>query len=420
MRSRLNSQGLLIAMAAMADVALTIDELARADRARAALVHQLTEVGALRDPAWRQAVTDVARHVLVPRYFENDSTVGWRAVEGTDPSQRDYWLDAVYSDQTLVNDLSDIPGSADDHGSRVPTGSSSLPGLVVAMLDKLDVRDGQRVLEIGTGSGYSTALLCHRLGSPNVTSLDINPRLIGEARRRLATLGYTPTLNVADGAAGYPDGAPFERIIATCGVTHPPPAWIRQLGAGGRIIAPLDGSREGALMVLDKTALDEVTGSFDAMLAFFMPMREDPDHPWGACGAGTGARGGIAHHGMTDLDPRSLLAEEHDWWLFLRLHLPGATFGHMLGTHGQRDAIVIQTPTSSATTTFAPAGDHRWSTTQRGPARLWDTVEAARRNWERLGRPSRTRLGISALDDTHRQYVWLDDPDGPYAWPMPL
>lgn len=404
----------------MTDVGLTPEELATAGRARAALARQLNQAGALHDPAWRHAVTDVARHVFIPRYFETDPTAGWRAVDSADPVQRDYWLDTVYSDQTLVNDLRELPGNAENNCSRVPTGSSSLPSLVVAMLEKLDVQDGQRVLEIGTGSGYSTALLCHRLESANVTSLDINPRLVGDARLRLAALGYTPTLAAADGADGDPDGAPFDRIIATCGVTHVPPAWITQLGAGGRIVAPLDGSHEGGLMVLDKTASDEVTGGFDAMLAFFMPMREDPDHPWGTLGMGTAALGGIAYHGSTDLDPCSLLTEEHDWWLFLRLHLPGANFGHSLGADGQRDGIVVQTATSSATTTFALIGDGQWPTTQRGPARIWDTVEAARRSWERLGRPSRTRLGISALDDTRRQYVWLDDPDGPYAWPMPL
>ena len=199
---------------AMADVGLTTEELARASRGRVALARKLTQVGALHDPAWRHAVTDVARQILIPRYFENDSTVGWRVVDSTDPVQRGSWLDAVYSDQTLVNDLRDMPGNAENNGPCVPTGSSSLPSLVVAMLERLDVRDGQRVLEIGTGSGYSTALLCHRFGSPNVTSLDINPRLVNDARHRLAELGYTPTLTTADGAAGYPDGAPFDRIIA--------------------------------------------------------------------------------------------------------------------------------------------------------------------------------------------------------------
>lgn len=401
----------------MTDVVLTPEESNKADRARAALARELAQIGAMHDPKWRDAVISIARHVLLPRYFENDPTTGWRIVDSADPAQRDYWLDAVYSDQTLVNDLRDLPG---DNGSRVPTGSSSLPSLVVAMLEKLDVRDGQRVLEIGTGSGYSTALLCHRLGSANVTSVDLNSRLVEEARHRLAVLGYTPALAAADGAAGYPDGAPFDRIVATCGVTHVPPEWIRQLSLGGRIVAPLDGSYEGGLMLLDKTAPDEVTGSFDAMLTFFMAMREDPDDSCGLRGVGTVALNNIAHHGITDLDPKILLPDEHDWWLFLRLHLPGVTFGHTLGTDGQRDGITIRTATSSATVTFTPVSGGNWPTTQRGPARIWDTVEAARRSWERLGRPRRTRLGISALDDTCHQYVWLDDPDGTHAWPLSL
>ncbi|MPZ67830.1 MAG: methyltransferase domain-containing protein [Pseudonocardiaceae bacterium] len=405
----------------MVDVALTKDEQARAHRARATLVRKLTEVGALHDPAWRQAVAEVPRHVLIPHYFDNGGSTTWLAVDSANPDQRDDWLDAVYSDRTLVNDLGTLPSSSGDTPSRVPTGSSSLPSLVVAMLEKLDVQADERVLEIGTGSGYSTALLCHRLGSSNVTSLDINPRLVDEARGRLAALHYTPTLIAGDGAIGYPYGAPYDRIIATCGVTHVPSAWIRQLGAGGRIVAPLDGTREGGLMVLDKAAPDEVTGRFDAMLTFFMPMRDDPDHPWGpARGMSHTARGCMAHDGTTDLDPSTLISDDHDWWLFLRLHLPGATFGHTLDPAGRRDGISVHTTASSAIAAFAPIGPDEWRTTQRGAGRIWDTVESARRTWERLGMPRRTRLGITALDDTNHQYVWLDDPNGAYSWPMPL
>jgi hypothetical protein len=164
-----------------------------------------------------------------------------------------------------------------------------------------------------------------------------------------------------------------------------------------------------------------VTGAFGSLLVFFMPMRADPDQAWGSAhGAGSTGSASMAHYGTTDVDPRALLSDEHDWWLFLRLHLRGATFGHTLDQHGQRDGISVNTVDSSAIATFAATGDGCWPTTQRGRARIWDTVEAAWRSWQRLGKPSRTRLGISALDDINRQYVWLDDPDGPYAWPMPL
>lgn len=65
--------------------------------------------------------------------------------------------------------------------------------LMARMLEALDVRDGDRVLEIGTGTGYNAALLCHRVGSHNVVSIDIDPALIAAARSRLASLGHHPT-----------------------------------------------------------------------------------------------------------------------------------------------------------------------------------------------------------------------------------
>ena len=81
------------------------------------------------------------------------------------------------------------------------TSSSSLPALVLTMLEALEVTDGDRVLEIGTGSGYNAVLLCERLGSDRVTSVDIDPELVELARERLAANGYTPALAAVDGAA---------------------------------------------------------------------------------------------------------------------------------------------------------------------------------------------------------------------------
>jgi protein-L-isoaspartate O-methyltransferase len=73
------------------------------------------------------------------------------------------------------------------------------------MLTLLDAHAGHRVLEIGIGTGYNAALLCHRLGSDNVASLDIDSELVDTARQRLAALGFHPALTVGDGAAGLDD-----------------------------------------------------------------------------------------------------------------------------------------------------------------------------------------------------------------------
>jgi len=75
-----------------------------------------------------------------------------------------------------------------DRPFLVPTSSSTMPSLMARMLEALDVHDGQRVLEIGTGTGYNAALLCYRLGSANVVSIDIDPGLVAAANEHLGSL----------------------------------------------------------------------------------------------------------------------------------------------------------------------------------------------------------------------------------------
>ncbi|MBV9162615.1 MAG: methyltransferase domain-containing protein, partial [Pseudonocardiales bacterium] len=123
---------------------------------------------------------------------------------------------------------------------------------MVEMLEALDVRDGHRVLEIGTGTGYNAALLSHRLGGENVVSIDIDPGLIQMSRRRLEELGYAPTLVAGNGLAGVPDHGPYDRIIATCAVPEVPLAWIEQLAPGGAMLINVRGEVAGVLCLLSK------------------------------------------------------------------------------------------------------------------------------------------------------------------------
>src|SRR6266511_87848 len=215
------------------------------------LADQLVAGGAIMDPAWGEAFAATPRHVFVPRFFDGDQEI-------TDDAG-DRWLDAVYADAALLTTR--LPAAGYD--GTLPTSSSSRPRIMAIMLDRLDVRPGMRVLEIGTGTGYNTAVLCHRLGDGGVATVDLDPDLINSAVVRLGMLGYHPTVVAADGAEGLPATAPYDRILATCAITHIPPEWIRQLTDGGRIVAPFAGGA-GALAVLTKTAPDEVTGRIDS------------------------------------------------------------------------------------------------------------------------------------------------------------
>ncbi|WP_436791146.1 hypothetical protein [Yinghuangia sp. YIM S10712] len=141
----------------------------------------------------------------------------------------------AYADRVMVL-------SADASG--IPLSTISQPAIVALMLGQLDVRAGQRILEIGTGSGYNTALLAELAGPRGqVTSIEVDAGLLAGAAARLAELapgGGTPLdLRRGDGWLGVPDGAPYDRLQSTVGVDDLPPAWPEQLTDGGVLVAPL-------------------------------------------------------------------------------------------------------------------------------------------------------------------------------------
>jgi len=120
--------------------------------------------------------------------------------------------------------------------------SSSQPGIMAIMLDQLDLAPGHRVLEIGAGTGYNAALMRHIVGpSGRVVSVDIDSDLADMARSHLAGAGYPDvTVVCADGAEGCAAHAPYDRLIATVGVSDLAPAWLAQVTPEARIVVPLD------------------------------------------------------------------------------------------------------------------------------------------------------------------------------------
>jgi protein-L-isoaspartate(D-aspartate) O-methyltransferase len=382
-------------------------DLAAWESRAAALSTDLVASGAVSDPAWAEAFASVPRHVFVPSVLSDGGTV----VDAGASS----WLDTVYADETLRTQTR--PVSVGATRQEIPSSSSTRPQVMAVMLDRLDAHPGHRVLEIGTGTGYNTALLSHHLGAEHIYSLDIDPALVADAQAHLAHAGYRPHLAAGDGAAGWPDGQVFDRIIATCAVTAIPPAWINQLSPGGRIVAPLDAGSAGPLLVLDKTSDDEVTGIIDPYPALFMPMRDSVDNPLGPGQtlAFTGA--GMPHYGTTTLNPAVLFAEDiDDLKLFLWLHAPGL---HIAGS-AQSGTVVVHTADTMAKAALAPLTEGSWPVEQYGPHRLWDVVEHAHRSWVALGHPGAARFGVTAANDAIAQYVWLDEPNGTHTWPLTI
>jgi protein-L-isoaspartate(D-aspartate) O-methyltransferase len=115
----------------------------------------------------------------------------------------------------------------------------SQPYVVALMSQLLDLHGTERVLEVGTGSGYQTAVLARLAGA--VYSIEIDPELAERARNALAGLGYsTVHVRAGDGYYGWPDAAPFDAVIVTAAMPRAPDVLLGQLRDGGRIVAPLE------------------------------------------------------------------------------------------------------------------------------------------------------------------------------------
>ena len=117
----------------------------------------------------------------------------------------------------------------------------SQPYIVAYMTELLGLGSGDRVLEIGTGSGYQTAILAELAAA--VYTVEIIPELSGRAQRALAAMGYSGIeFRTGDGCDGWPDEAPFDAIVVTAAPENVPPALKEQLAEGGRLVIPVGTS----------------------------------------------------------------------------------------------------------------------------------------------------------------------------------
>lgn len=356
-----------------------------ADRAtglRAAMVDALAD--RLTDPAWRAAFAAVPRHLLVPAFYRMRD---YRRIDSDESQDLDAWLEAVYSNQTLITQIQ----------PHAVTSSGTMPGLIATMLHALDVQHGDTVLQLGTGTGYTAALLCHRLGSANVVTVDVDPELTGSAQHRLHTAGYDPTVATADGAAAYAPRAPYDRLLATFGNRYVPVAWITQLRPGGKLVAPI----RAGLGCLTVTGDNTAEGHYLATPGYFMAHRATPD----TVATLPPAADGPAWPPRQPAQPSSIVYD-NSFRFILSLVLPDLVYGNV----GSDLYHIELTDADSSTVQLTPDG----GLIQRGPQPLWDLIEHTHDTWTTLGKPGRERFGITVIPD--RQWVWLDDPRSEHQW----
>ena len=149
----------------------------------------------------------------------------------------------------------EVPLRERAHGDHpLPIGEEqtiSQPYIVGLMSQLLELRGQEKVLEVGTGSGYQTAVLAEL--ARRVCSIERLPRLAERARTLLEHLGYDNVwVRVGSGTLGWPDEAPFDRILVTAGGPSIPPPLFQQLGEGGRMVVPVGDVANQTLTVVEK------------------------------------------------------------------------------------------------------------------------------------------------------------------------
>ena len=151
----------------------------------------------------------------------------------------------------------------------------SQPYIVGLMITLLDLRGGERVLEVGTGSGYQAAILSRM--AAEVHTIELVPELGAEADRLLAELGYSNVhVHTGDGTLGWPDAAPYQAIIGAAAAPQVPPPLLAQLSDGARLVLPVASEHEQLLKVYIRQGND-----YDERViapVAFVPMRGK--HGW--------------------------------------------------------------------------------------------------------------------------------------------
>lgn len=380
---------------------------------RSVLGRSLLESGALTGE-WRDAFEAVPRAAFLPDVvwaFDMDTGAAVEVDRRADPET---WQRYVDQDVPIVTQWDD--GAGEGPGGEA-TSSASMPSVVFRMLADLDAHPGDRVLEIGTGTGWNAGLMTHRLGHRAVTSIEVDGEVATAARGCLGAQGLLGTVLTRDGLLGDPEGAPYTRLISTAGLRRVPPVWLGQVSPGGLIVAPWGTHySNGDAVVRLRVAADgaSASGHFTRPVEF-MKLRAQRRHFDGHKAYMPDGLGG-AGRSTTGVTETELLGEgRYDVRTFaIGLRVPDCYQVAAAARDGHRPVWFYGLDDRSWACVMFHEG-RKADVWQSGPRRLWDDVASALHWWQEKGEPGYERFGLTVTGDGEHR-AWLDGPED--AWPV--
>ncbi|MGW1375288.1 methyltransferase domain-containing protein [Streptomyces sp. NPDC002446] len=377
-------------------------------RAGDELVRSLLENGALTLP-WAETFRAVPRTLFLPDLvWAHDMATGCSVpVSRTDDPEA--WERAASTNVPLVIQWDDGLHTGTQPGT-VPTSSASMPSVVASMLRDLDVRDGMRVLEVGTGAGWNAGLLTHRLGGGNVVTVEIDAAVAERARDAFRRVGLGPEVIHGDGQEGWLARAPYDRVIVTAGVRAIPPRWLEQTRPGGVILAPWGThyTDQDALVRLSVGPDGSASGPFLRMVEFMKLRSQRLD--WNRFSEHVPEFPGDADVSRTPVALADL-GDRYDTVRFvIGLCVPGCA--HVVNRSDEKSGkawFFDLASRSWAAVDFSGGSTPDAMVYQSGPRRLWDEVEQALAWWSDHEKPGLDRFGLT-IDRAGSARPWFEHP----------
>ncbi|MFE4594181.1 methyltransferase domain-containing protein [Streptomyces laurentii] len=365
--------------------------------ARAAMVARLEERGELGPGPVCEALLALPRQILMPQAYvrrtgPDEMPPCWDLLSWSLPASREELLERLHSGDSVAIQHAGEPILGRIPGPRrggVMTAMSSTMGMTAGLLQLLDLRPGQTVLDVGTGAGVTASVFCFVCGDKDVVTLDIDPHVTEAARERLSALDFRPAVVTGDGAAGWSDAGPYDRIFVSFAVRHVPQALVKQLAPGGRALMTLGTSAPSwpGLAVIERRP----DGSMEAEL-----RAVEFGHRAGA-GFDRLFLSAAFRSTITTGDgrtQRSRLAPPPDtarsMWLTLDHLYPG-----LVRDFGAED-LTIGAPDCASWMRVRAVGHRRWDVTASGPRDIWAEIQDVADRWRAAGEPGVFRLHFPA------------------------